>query len=127
MRLLLDTHSLLWFLANPKKLNQSTKQIIEEADEVLISLVSLWEIAIKLSIKKLELPLDFDEFVDDHLPANGITVLPLQIAHVKTLLQLPLHHRDPFDRLLIAQAMTEDIPLVSADVAFDSYRVTRLW
>jgi PIN domain nuclease of toxin-antitoxin system len=127
MTLLLDTHALLWFLSNSPKLSTNGKATIEAADEVFVSIASLWEIAIKVGLKKLDLPQPFDEFVEGQLAMNDIMVLDISIVHLKALPNLPRHHGDPFDRLLIAQALIEKIPLVSADAAFDAYDMTRIW
>jgi len=101
--------------------------IEDEKNRKFISVASLWEIAIKFSIGKLSLSAPFDQLIPQQLSLNGFELLPIEIAHLATVAALPFHHRDPFDRLLIAQAMTEKIPVVSSDSAFDAYtNVTRL-
>ena len=124
--MLLDTHTLLWFLNNDSKLISTVKSDIENADQVVVSIVNLWEIAIKLSIQKLELDFALSE-LPDFLTQLEIRILPLTFADLEHYITLPLHHRDPFDRLLIAQAMTNSLEIVSADTAFDAYSVRRIW
>jgi PIN domain nuclease of toxin-antitoxin system len=124
--MLLDTHALLWFLGDDPKLPSGIKEKIEDADEVTVSIISLWEIAIKLSINKLELQFEFRE-LPIFLEEVDIKVLPLLVEDMSFYLGLPLHHRDPFDRMLIAQAINYSLCIVSADVAFDAYAVQRLW
>lgn len=127
MRVVLDTHTLLWSLGSTSKLSQTATKAIVEADEALVSIGTLWEIAIKLSIKKLEMPITLEKLVDEYLPATSLSVLTIQVEHLKVIATLLLHHRDPFDRLIIAQAMVEKLPIVSADSAFDAYPIKRLW
>ncbi|MFO0813934.1 MAG: type II toxin-antitoxin system VapC family toxin [Gemmatales bacterium] len=128
MRLLLDTHAFLWFTLNDKQLSGMAKTLLEDAsNEVLVSPATYWEIAIKVSLKKLELFAEYDEFMKQGIVGNDFHVLPIEVAHTNRLLLLPHHHRDPFDRLLIAQAIEEQIPIISADQLFDQYGVVRLW
>jgi PIN domain nuclease of toxin-antitoxin system len=127
MRLLLDTHTFLWFIGNDPRLSPRAKALLESDADLLLSVDSLWEIAIKLSIGKFRLAQPFDIFVAQQLADNEIELLPISLAHLGVVSAPPLHHRDPFDRLLIAQAMIEQTPIVSADAAFDAYSVTRLW
>lgn len=128
MRLLLDTHSLLWFVAGETRLSQMARALIEDsANEKLVSAASLWEIAIKVSIGKLTLALPFGRFVSLQIEANGFVSLGIEAKHLAQVATLPFHHRDPFDRLLIAQGITEGVSIVSADAAFDAYGVARLW
>lgn len=124
--MLLDTHALLWFLGDDPKLPSGIKEKIEDADEVVVSIISLWEIAIKLSINKLELQFEFRE-LPTFLEEVDIKVLPLLVEDTSVYLGLPLHHRDPFDRMLIAQAINHSLCIVSADIVFDAYAVQRLW
>lgn len=128
MRLLLDTHTLLWFLAGDPKLSGAARGLVEDdGNEVLVSVGTLWEIAIKVSLGKLGMSMPFEEFFPAQLDENGILVLSIATAHLQKVASLPFHHRDPFDRLLVAQAMSEEIPLVSRDAAFDAYGLRRLW
>lgn len=125
---LLDTHIFLWFIAGDGRLSQTARNLIL-ADEttVYLSIVSLWEIAIKHSVGKLNLAKPFADLMPEQLAENAITVLPIAMEDLNTVVQLPLFHRDPFDRLLIAQAMNRALPLVSNDAYFGQYPVTILW
>jgi PIN domain nuclease of toxin-antitoxin system len=128
MILLLDTHTLLWFLRDDPLLSVSAKELIEHpTNRKLISVASCWEIAIKAGLGKLELAEPSRSLLEREIPRNNLELLPISLAHATSVETLPLHHKDPFDRLLIAQAMTEQIPVVSADTHFDLYSVTRLW
>jgi PIN domain nuclease of toxin-antitoxin system len=128
MRLLLDTHTFLWWVADAPELSAAAKEAIREPDAgCWLSLASCWEMAIKQSLGKLRLPAPLPRFVPEQLAANRFQQLGIEFRHVARVASLPLHHRDPFDRLLIAQADAEDLVLVSADPAFDAYGVERLW
>ena len=128
MKLLLDTHAFLWFVMGSDNLSVNARALIENpANENLLSVASLWEMAIKVSLGKLTLSAPFDELIPEQLKLNGIGLLNIKTDHLSLLAKLPFHHRDPFDRLLIAQAITEKIPIVSIDAAFDTYGITRLW
>jgi PIN domain nuclease of toxin-antitoxin system len=128
MKLLLDTHTFLWFLSDDAQLSAQARALIEDgSNEVLLSVASLWEMAIKISPGKLRLSQRFDPFISEQLALNAINLLDITVAHTAALIPLPFHHRDPFHRLLIAQAPTESMPIVGADRAFDAYGVTRLW
>ncbi|MBO1352324.1 MAG: type II toxin-antitoxin system VapC family toxin [Hormoscilla sp. GUM202] len=124
--MLLDTHTLLWFLDDSPRLPQKVREQIEDANRLAVSIVTLWEIAIKLSIKKLELQFEFQE-LRAFLEQLGIEVIPITFADVQCYVTLPLHHRDPFDRLLIAQGMNRSLSLVSAETKFDPYAISRVW
>jgi PIN domain nuclease of toxin-antitoxin system len=123
---LLDTHTLIWFLDNDLRLPPSAKKQIESDVSVFVSIVSIWEIAIKINIGKLKLKTDF-QAIEQNLVTQDISILALDIAAIKTYLSLPLHHRDPFDRILIAQSLDRALIIISCDVQFDAYPVTRLW
>lgn len=128
MSLLLDTHALLWFLLDDPRLSTAaSRAIVDHPEPVLVSPASLWEIAIKISLGKYELPMPYAEFWDQQLTANEFRLLPITLVHTARVVSLPFHHRDPFDRLLIAQALAEDISIVSGDGAFDTYGVARIW
>lgn len=118
-RLLLDTHIILWWLGDNPKLSKKAKTLISEASVVYVSSVSAWEIAIKKSLGKLECPDNFEETI----LADGFNTLPLLFSHAKTLLQLPLHHDDPFDRMLVAQAKTEKMTLLTHDKIIGRYDI----
>lgn len=128
MKLLLDTHALLWFLNGDSQLSSVACELIEDQDnERFLSVVSLWEMAIKMSIGKLTQRSSFDDLINGPIKDNAIDLLPIRSAHLDTLTTLPFHHRDPFDRLIIAQSMVEQMPIVSRDLAFDTYPVERRW
>jgi PIN domain nuclease of toxin-antitoxin system len=126
--LLLDTHTFLWFINDDARLSRrAAEQIGDPTERVVLSVVSAWEITIKTSIGKLTLDRSLDHLWRESIEANSFDELNVTAAHIFALGALPLHHRDPFDRLLIAQARAEHLAIVSADSAFDSYGVNRLW
>lgn len=127
MRLLLDTHAFLWFIDDNPRLSAKAKLLIESDADLLLSAASLWEIAIKVSLGKLTLAHPFDVFLPEQLTKNAVEILPISLAHLGAVAALPFRHRDPFDRLLAAQASVEGTPIVSADPVFDAYPVRRLW
>lgn len=128
MILLLDTHTLLWFLGNDPKLSGRAKVAIEDSVNVRwLSPISLLEIAIKHRLGKLPLPAPFADLFPNRLASNDIHLLPLEPDHIEPLTSLPLHHKDPFDRLLAATALVERMTLVSVDATFDAYGLARLW
>jgi PIN domain nuclease of toxin-antitoxin system len=126
MKVLIDTHVLLWGLQNEAKLSRRVRVLLPAAD-VWISVASLWEIIAKVQVGKLALPTPLGDYLTAKLTANGVSVLALTFDHVKRLEELPLHHRDPFDRILIAQSLNESMPLVSADPQFEKYSVELIW
>lgn len=128
MRLLLDTHSFLWFIGGDERLSEVARELISDIDnEVLLSLGSLWEIAIKVSIGKLALGKPFEELIPEQLVLNEIAVLPIGLDDLSLVAKLPFHHRDPFDRLIIAQAITGELPIVGKDAEFTQYSVELIW
>ncbi len=128
MKLLLDTHALLWFLLNDEKLSRNAKSIIaDSSNAIFVSPASYWEIAIKISLGKYLLNQPFADFIEQELTKNEFSILPITIQHAAIVCTLPFHHRDPFDRLLIAQAIVDNIPMLSNDTAFDKYSVKRIW
>ena len=126
MRPLLDTHSFLWFVMGNPRISTKIRERIEN-NENLLSIASVWEMAIKHSSGKLSFGLPFRIFIEQQLSLNSIELLSINLDHIDVIAALPFHHRDPFDRLLIAQSMVERIPILSADSAFDAYPITRLW
>ena len=124
--LLLDTHAFIWYSEDDFKLPESIKIEIETADRVYISIASLWEIAIKLSIGKLSLRSNY-ESIESSLEPAGISLLPISFTDTVRIMNLPLHHRDPFDRILIAQAINNSLTLVSCDAAFTAYPIQLRW
>ena len=128
MKILLDTHTFLWFVLGDSQLSAAARAEIESsATHKLISPATYWEIAIKISVGKYTVPIPFADFIEKSIDDNGMEILPIEPRHAAALMALPFHHRDPFDRLLIAQAIVEQISLVSADKVFDQYPVTRIW
>ena len=128
MRLLLDTHAFLWFVLNDPFLSLTARDLIgDPRNSIFISPATYWEHAIKVGLGRLQIPGPFEDFVTEEIANNRFTILPISVPHSAVVATLPLHHRDPFDRMLIAQAIVEGMPIVSADPAFDAYSVTRLW
>lgn len=128
MKLLLDTHAFLWWIeGRPALAKRASAAVASANNEVLFSIVSCWELAIKLSLGKLRLPQNHARFIPEQLSANGFSLLDLELGHVARVAGLPFHHRDPFDRLLAAQALEEQLAIVSADPVFRTYGVTRIW
>ena len=128
MTLLLDTHAFLWFCQDDPQLSTTAKTLIEDpGNRKLVSIASCWEIAIKAGLGKLRLGEPSGTYIPAALAQTGFELLPISLANATGVEQLSPHHKDPFDRMLIAQAMVEGIPLVSVDPAFDGYPITRLW
>jgi PIN domain nuclease of toxin-antitoxin system len=128
MNLLLDTHTLLWFVLGDEQLSAAARQLIEDAtNPKFVSPAAYWEIAIKISIGKYALNEPYETFLDRAIRQNGFLILPIEPRHTALLINMPFHHRDPFDRLIIAQAVVEGLAIVSADPVFDAYSVQRLW
>ncbi len=128
MTYLLDTHTFLWFITDDVQLSKTAKQLIEDGEQALyLSIASVWELAIKVSVGKLAMPTPFETFVSDQLRENNIGLLEIKVAHTGRVAILPFHHRDPFDRLIIAQALSEQWPIIGKDALFDTYSVQRLW
>lgn len=128
MRLLIDTHAFLWFITDSPRLSPTAKDLMGDIEnDRIISVASLWEIAIKNSLGKLELKEPFENFMPRQLEHNRIDLLAIEITHLARLVTLPFHHHDPFDRLIIAQAACENLPVLSVDTRLDSYDIRRLW
>lgn len=128
MRLLLDTHSFLWWVADKPELPTKARRVITNPEnECFVSLASCWEIAIKTSIGKLKLPTPIERFIPEQFSLNSFSPLEVQFNHIVHVAHLPFHHRDPFDRLLAAQAIEEEMAIVSADAIFKRYGVKRVW
>jgi PIN domain nuclease of toxin-antitoxin system len=128
MRLLLDTHTFLWFIAGSAELSAIARALIEDpTNESFLSIASAWEMAIKASLGRLTLAQPLEQLLPAQLAANGISILPIGLSHTFRVSSLPLHHRDPFDRMLVAQSLVEQMPLVSVDAALDAYGIRRLW
>jgi PIN domain nuclease of toxin-antitoxin system len=127
MKLLLDTHTFLWFIGDHPQLSKTAHSLLEADHDILLSTASLWEMAIKIQLGKLKLDAPYETFIPEQLKANDIQELSITLNHLMPLVTLPLYHKDPFDRLLISQSIVEKIPIISVDTAFDDYDVERLW
>jgi len=126
-RNLLDTHTLIWFIDGNKELSQTARQEIEAENATnFVSIASLWEIAIKVSVGKLELKTSFNQ-INLKLTENGFEILPVTYEDTLIISALPFHHRDPFDRIIIAQAMTNKLTIISKDEQFSSYSIKAIW
>lgn len=127
MELLLDTNAFLWFSEDNPKLSPNAKQYIENPNNYsYISIASLWEISIKISLNKIKLKMPFDKFFRQ-IEDNGFKVLPITFEHTLQVSKLIFNHKDPFDRLIISQAIVEDIPIITSDEIFNSYKINRIW
>ncbi len=128
MKYLLNTHTVLWFLKGDKKLSDKARRLIDSPrNSKFLSIVSLWEIAVKVSLGKLVLDKSFERLFPEQLYFNRIKVLDITVDSLIKLTTLPFHHRDPFDRLIIAQALVEGLPIIGTDAAFDAYGISREW
>lgn len=128
MRYLLDTHTFIWVIQDVSKVSPTAQKRLTEPDaELYLSLVSVWEISIKVSMGKLSMQEPLGDFLREQLALNFIDVLPISFEHLVKIRELPFHHRDPFDRLIVAQSLFENIALVGRDVIFDRYGVERIW
>ena len=128
MRALIDTSTFLWTISGSNKLSDSARRFIADLEnEILLSVASLWEIAIKTSLGKLELMVPFDQLIPEQLEQNAITVLPVELEHLSGVVELPFHHRDPFDRLIVSQAIHEGIPILTTNRQFEPYDTDIIW
>jgi PIN domain nuclease of toxin-antitoxin system len=128
MRVLIDTHVFIWWTSDVKKLSKTVSDLLQSPDiEIVLSIVSIWEMQIKSSLGKLEFRIELPQLVQEQIDRNRIEILPLALSHIYALTNLPNHHRDPFDRILIAQSMETGLQLVSIDRKFDDYINNRLW
>jgi PIN domain nuclease of toxin-antitoxin system len=126
--LLLDTHAFLWFITDDPQLSAAAKVLIADADnEILVSPASYWDIAIKVSIGRYLLTVPYETFITQSIDGNGFTILPIEPGHMAVLTAMPSHHRDPFDRLLVAQAQVEKVSVVSHDGILDQYGINQIW
>jgi PIN domain nuclease of toxin-antitoxin system len=125
---LLDTHAFLWFVFEDPRLSNRAGDVVEDPRiEKLLSIASVWEIVIKVQIGKLGLGMPLEQFVRDHIVGRTLVVLEIEMEHLLAYGALPLHHRDPFDRLLVAQAQTLNLPVVTTDPSFTRYGVRAIW
>lgn len=126
MAALLDTHAFLWYLLGDSKLGIKAKEVIDSKTDLYFSIASLWEISIKINLGKLQLNRSFQDLPKELQYINA-QLLPITFEDTEVYLTLPLNHRDPFDRILVAQAINHSLVLISRDVAFDAYSIQRLW
>jgi PIN domain nuclease of toxin-antitoxin system len=128
LKVLLDTQAFLWALTNDQRLSRSARNLFTASThELVFSVASVWETLIKAKIGRLALPDPAGPFLKSELRRNSIALLPILLSHVLRLEKLPEHHRDPFDRILLAQAIEEELPILSADEKFRPYPVQVLW
>jgi PIN domain nuclease of toxin-antitoxin system len=128
MRLLLDTHTLIWWTLTPERLSQRVLSLLDDSsNDLIFSVASVWEMQIKIQLGKLKLNMPLASLIDNQQQTNDLQILRIELVQVLALQNLPNHHRDPFDRLLIAQAIVEQVPILSLDTAFDAYPVERWW
>jgi PIN domain nuclease of toxin-antitoxin system len=128
VKLLLDSHVLIWWASSSEKLSERVYSLINDTNNTLVfSIASVWEIQIKLQLGKLNLNSSLPVLIENQQRVNNLQLLPIELTHIYALTNLPNHHRDPFDRLLIAQANVEQVPIVSVDSVFDNYPIQRLW
>jgi PIN domain nuclease of toxin-antitoxin system len=127
VKLLLDSHSIIWFLDGSSKLSKNARNVIEDENNIkFISSASLWEIAIKISLKKADFSISFVEFVS-LIELNGFDILPIKTIHSLEVSQLPFFHRDPFDRMLVAQALVDELVVVTKDDWIKLYSIKAIW
>lgn len=128
MRLLLDTHTFIWWAIRKERLSPTAIGLCEDRNnDLFLSMVSLWEMQLKTQLGKLQFKLPLNELIEAQQRINGLQLLPIEPQHIYALSQLPFHHKDPFDRLLVAQAITEKLPLISADPTLSAYPAQILW
>jgi len=128
MRHLLDAHTLIWALDDPSKLGSRARSVLEDpTNELTVSVGTIWELSLKAGLRKLSLSLPYRQWMERAMADLCLTVSPITLEVTERQMSWPFHHRDPFDRLLVAQCLVENIPIVSADSVFEEYGVTRLW
>jgi PIN domain nuclease of toxin-antitoxin system len=128
VKIILDTQVLIWWANDVSNISDRVQNIICNVDnELLLSLASIWEIQIKVSLGKLSLPRPLPDVIGTQVSKNQIKIMQIELSHIYTLDLLPHHHRDPFDRIIIAQAMDERVSIASIDKAFDAYSIERIW
>jgi PIN domain nuclease of toxin-antitoxin system len=124
----LDTHAFLWWITEDRRLSARAREVMADgSNDLLLSAVSGWEIAIKASLGRISLPIPIDRFLSEQLQRNGIGTLPIEMSHALRVHALPLLHRDPFDRLLVAQALLEKLRILTSDRQVAQYDVETLW
>jgi PIN domain nuclease of toxin-antitoxin system len=128
VNVLIDTHALLWIAGDENKVSARARSVfLNPRNGLYFSAANLWEMAIKISIKKLNLGSTLDDFIEDHIVGNGILLLPIKPSHVVRIATMPFIHRDPFDRLMVAQALAENMRILSSDRQLDGYSIQRIW
>ena len=128
MKVLLDTHTFLWWIADSPRLSARAREVIRDSNnELFFSAASGWEIAIKAQLGRLQLPDNLEQFIVGQLSLNTILVLPIQLRHALHVYTLPQHHRDPFDRMLVAQSQVENLPILTTDPQIAQYEVKTIW
>jgi PIN domain nuclease of toxin-antitoxin system len=126
MKVLLDTHTFLWALSDPDRLSARARETIASSERFW-SVASIWEALIKVQSGKLPLPLPAGSYLTSKMFANSVSVLPVRLEHVLRVEQLPMHHRDPFDRILVAQSQQEKMPVITSDAVFTRYPIEVIW
>jgi PIN domain nuclease of toxin-antitoxin system len=128
VKILLDTHVFIWINGSPEKVSQKAMALLlDVGNTLMLSMASVWEMQIKIQLGKIQLNAPLSELLATQQQINNLQILPIELEHILALAGLPDSHRDPFDRLLIAQAVVTQMPIVSVDAVFDSYPVQRLW
>lgn len=128
MKYLLDTHAFLWWITNEKRLPETVSKVISNGNnQLFLSAASCWEIVIKAKLGKIELPAKADIFIADQLVDNTIQSLPILASHALHIFNLPNHHRDPFDRMIVAQSQLEKLPIITSDSLIAKYDVKTIW
>jgi len=128
MKVLLDTHAFLWWITDSPKLSARAREVIQDSNnELFFSAASGWEIAIKAQLGRLQLPDNLEQFILEQLSLNAILVLPIQLRHALRVYTLPQYHRDPFDRILVAQSQIENLPILTTDTQITPYTVETIW
>lgn len=128
MLFLLDTHAFLWLASDHPRLSRRAREVfLSDENDFLLSIASIWEVAIKSSLGRLELALPLPQLIERQIEHMGLQVLPITAQHAVAVEKLPFHHRDPFDRMLIAQSMLEGAPVLGTDAIFDAYGIDRIW
>jgi PIN domain nuclease of toxin-antitoxin system len=127
VKVLLDTHAFLWAITDDPQLSRRAREVFSGPGDLFLSVASIWEILIKVQIRKLPLPRPVVPYLRGQLAKNSVQILPVLLDHVARLEQLPMHHRDPFDRILVAQSAEEGLPILTADPLLGKYPVTLIW
>jgi len=128
MKYLLDTHTLLWIIDENARLSEKSRSIfLDMTNDIYLSSASLWELSIKVSLNKIEINNTFENFIQDHVLGNDIKIMKIELPHIIRVSKIPFHHRDPFDRMIIAQSIEDNIPVISGDKIFDRYLSNRIW